>query len=132
MVVTTKLKDGRGPDGWPKVAATYIAGCGVKTEGPGVAWVVQVGWNHKANVVKAESPGVARVAASGCEPSGQRLMKWHEVAWVAQKPRLTRQMVRGPQQSWNTRTAARTQRPKPDNVMGWSVGLEVVPDRVAQ
>ena len=58
----------------------------------------------KLDVVKAEGPDVAWVTHSG------------------------RQMVRGPQQSWNTRAAARAQKPKPDNAMGWSVGLEVMPD----
>ena len=58
-------------------------------------------------------------------------MKADEVAMGAQKPRLTRQMVimvQGPQQSWNTRATARAQKPKPDNAMEWSVGLEVMPD----
>ena len=47
VVVTTKPKDGKGPDGWHRVAH-HIARCGVKTEGPDVAWVAQVGWDHKA------------------------------------------------------------------------------------
>ena len=88
----------------------------VRAESPDVARVVQVGWDHEAGC--AVSPGVAWVAHSGCKPSGKG----------AQKPRLTRQMVRGPQQSWNTRAMARAQKPKPDNAMGWSVGLEVMPD----
>ena len=93
VVVTTKPKDGKGPDGWHRVAY-HIARCGVKTEGPGVAWVAQVGWDHKAecgesrksgcgkggarwlgqqkpDVVKAEGPDVAWVAHSGYKPSGK-------------------------------------------------------------
>ena len=50
--VAHKVGDPRATGGaktgeWHRVA-DHIARCGVKTEGPGVAWVAQVGWDHKA------------------------------------------------------------------------------------